>query len=92
MTKSDLNDAIAKALGVASPRMSRGSTEPKKLFLLVNEVLGLGLDVRLSKPNLARSICEIGGQNWSPNCESAGGTVTAHGLELVLKAVLKLTK
>lgn len=92
MTKADLNDAIAMALGVAPPRMSRGSTEPKKLFLLVNEVLGLGLDIRLSKPNLARSICEIGGQSWSPNCESAGGTVTTHGLELVLEAVRQLTK
>jgi len=72
--------------------MSTGSTESKELFLLINQVLGLGLDTHLTKPDLAREIAEIGGQNWNPTCESTGSTVTAEGLNLVLRAVRTLTQ
>lgn len=71
--------------------MSTGSTESKKLFVEVNIVLGLGLDNRLSKPDLARAICEVAGESWSPECESRGGTVTVVGLESVYNSVLRLT-
>ena len=91
MTKEEINDAIAHRLGMRPPRMSTGSTESKPLFLLINEALGLGIDPKLSKPELARQIAEIGGQHWNPNCESRGSTVTAQGLSLVLKAVEVLT-
>ena len=92
MKKSELNDAIAALVGFKSPKMSTGSTESKKLFLQVNQVLGLGLDVSLSKPELAREIVEIGGQTWSPMCESRGSTVTKVGLEMVLSAVEALVR
>ena len=67
--------------------MSTGSTEPKEIFLLVNDVLGLGLSETLTKPELARAITEAAGLNWSATAESRGGTVTADGLSHVLRAV-----
>lgn len=85
--KSDLVAAIATELGVEPPRMSTGSTEPKEIFLLVNEVLGLGLPTGLTKPELARGIVESSGEVWTATCESRGGTVTAEGIQRVLDAV-----
>jgi hypothetical protein len=67
--------------------MSTGSTEPKELFVLVNDQYGLGLNSRLRKPELARGIVESAGQIWHPDYESRGDTVTAEGLQAVLTAV-----
>lgn len=85
--KADLVASIAAELGVEMPRMSTGSTEPKEIFLLANDVLGLGLPARLTKPALARAVVESSGEVWTATCESRGGTVTAEGLERVLVAV-----
>lgn len=85
--KVELVAAIASALGVDTPKMSTGSTEPKEIFLLANEVLGLGLSTNLTKPELARGIVESSGAVWTATCESRGGTVTAEGIERVLAAV-----
>jgi hypothetical protein len=85
--KAQLVDTIAAELGVETPRMSTGSTEPKEIFLLVNDVLGLGLSSRLTKPELARAIVEASGEVWTATCESRGGTVTAEGIHKVLQAV-----
>ena len=78
---------IATLIGVSTPPMSTGSTEPKAIFIAVNRQLGLGLDEHLTKPELARAIVEASGDRWSPDCESRGGTVTSHGLTKVLSAV-----
>lgn len=67
--------------------MSTGSTEPKTIFLLVNEALGLGLSPRKTKPELAKAIVEASGEVWGPSCESRGGTVTLEGLQAVRQAV-----
>lgn len=67
--------------------MSTGSTEPKKIFLLVNEYLGLGVRPEASKAEMAKCIVEAGGQRWLPDFESRGGTVTRQGLNAVLGAV-----
>jgi len=37
LSKAELVAEIADVLGVESPRMSTGSTEPKEIFTLVNE-------------------------------------------------------
>jgi hypothetical protein len=87
ITKADMVIEIAGCLGVESPKMSTGSTEPREILLLVNDVLGLGLDRRLSKPELARAIVESAGFAWSPGFESRGSTVTREGLAAVLRAV-----
>jgi len=85
--KSDLVWIIAETIGVDPPRMSTGSTVPKEIFLLVNDSLGLGLDPRMTKPEMAKSIVELSGCAWPATAESRGGTVTADGLRAVLRAV-----
>jgi hypothetical protein len=67
--------------------MSTGSTEPRTIFAMVNDCLGLGLDVRLGKPGLARGIVEASGSAWHPDYESRGATVTKKGLLAVLESV-----
>jgi len=86
-SKTELNSLIATTLGFEPPPMSSGSTESKRLFVLVNETLGLGINNQLSKPEMARCIVEAAGFTWSPICESAGSTVTREGLNRVLVAI-----
>ena len=87
-TKEELVAEIAGLLGVRPPPMSTGSTEPRRIFELVNEVLGIGLPVEhLTKPELARAIVESAGHVWPATAESSGGTVTNTGLVAVLNAV-----
>ena len=92
-TKEDIVLEIARAIGLKMPPpMSTGSTEPKAIFIAVNEELGLGLENRSTKPELARGIVESAGRDWSLDCESRGGTVTKSGLLEVLEAVKFFTK
>ena len=83
--KADLVAAIAGEIGVATPHMSTGSTEPREIFELVNDTLGLRLSG--TKPELARGIVEASGEAWLAEYESRGGTVTKDGLNAVLRAV-----
>ena len=85
--KVDIVHQLALEIGVPPPPMSSGSTEPRIIFVLVNDRLGLGIDERLGKPDLARGIVEASGQNWHPDYESRGATVTKSGLLAVLDAV-----
>lgn len=86
--KADIVAEIAHALSVAAPPMSTGSTEPREIFTLVNDRLGLGIDPRSGKPEMARGIVEACGASWHPDFESRGATVTKAGLLAVLEAVL----
>jgi hypothetical protein len=88
-TKEQIVSEIAGQLGVVAPPMSTGSTEPRRIFDLINETLSLGLSSSLTKPQLARAIVESAGITWPTTAESAGGTVTAIGLTLVSDAVKK---
>lgn len=83
---------IASMLGLQAPTMSTGSTEPRAIFTMANQQLGLGLDETLAKPDLARGIVEATGAKWLPEYESRGSTVTAAGLEAVALAVGALTE
>jgi|688.fasta_scaffold1049804_2 hypothetical protein len=85
--KSEINAEIATLIGVTPPHMSTGSTESKRLFELINEILGLGIPQKLTKPELARAIVESAGATWAADCESRGSTVTAAGMQRVLDAV-----
>jgi hypothetical protein len=87
LTKGEIVDRIARLVGVPAPKMSTGSTEPREVFILVNDALGLGLPDRGTKPDLARGIVEAAGFLWEPDYESRGSTVTREGLVAVLKAV-----
>lgn len=88
--KKDIVQDIADLLGVVPPPMSTGSTEPKAILEAVNDVLGLGLDKSLTKPELARAIVEADGLTWGVHDESRGGTVTTSGLEKVRNVVARL--
>lgn len=85
--KVDVVRSIALMLGVDPPRMSTGSTEPREIFALVNDRLGLGIRDRATKPELARGIVEASGNLWAPDYESTGATITREGLEAVEAAV-----
>jgi hypothetical protein len=86
--KSEIVVEIAKTIGVTPPPMSTGSTEPRAIFALVNDRLGLGLDQRLPKAELAAAIVASSGASWHPDYESRGATVTKDGLLAVLATVL----
>lgn len=86
-TKADIVWEISAKLGVEAPKMSTGSTEPRAIFDIVNDNLGLGIDVECTKPEIAREIVESSGMTWNADYESRGGTVTKSGLEAVLSAV-----
>lgn len=85
--KVDIVVEIARAIGVPPPPMSTGSTEPRGIFELVNDRLGLGVDPTSGKPELARGIVEASGGTWHPDYESRGATVTKSGLLAVLDSV-----
>lgn len=87
MQKRDIVVEIAYVLGREAPKMSTGSTEPRAIFDMVNETLGLGFPSRLTKPEMARAIVESTGEVWAPDFESRGGTVTKKGLEAVRDAL-----
>jgi hypothetical protein len=88
-SKSELIEAISGLLGVRDvPRMSTGSTEPREIFDVINDTLGLGLDTKsMTKPEIARGIVEAAGVRWQPTFESRGGTVTREGLLAVYDSV-----
>lgn len=90
MTKAEVVAEIAALLGVETPHMSTGSSEPKRIFELANEVLGLGLAPELLKPELARAVAQSAGLSWSATCESRGARVTLEGLLQVRDAVSQL--
>ena len=92
ISKQDLIADISSMLGIPAPKVSTGSTEPKELFILVNDLLGLAIPTNLQKPDMAQQIVEFSGGTWTADCESSGGTVTHLGLEKVRDAVSFFTR
>lgn len=92
ISKEALIQEISIMLGMPSPKVSTGSTEPKELFVLISELLGLAIPGNLQKPDMAQQIVELSGGTWSAECESTGGTVTHLGLERVRDAVSFFTR
>ena len=87
ISKEELIIEIALMLDIPSPKLSTGSTEPKELFMLINDLLGLAIPSNVQKPDMAKQIVELSGGTWTLDCESAGGTVTHLGLQKVRDAV-----
>ena len=90
-TKTQLVKAIADRIDVPPPPMSTGAKEPKAIFVLAAEHIGLGTSAKASKPELAQAICEAAGVSWSLGDYSRGDTITNSGLAKVLEAVEMLT-
>lgn len=89
MTKAEVVAEIARRLGFEPPPMSTGSTEPRLLFTMVIDRLGIETQAS-TKHGLARAIIEAADGEWRPEFASAGGTVTLEGLRAVLHAVSSL--
>lgn len=85
--KDEIVGEIAAMLNADPPRMSTGSTEPKAIFLLANDRLGLGIPSNVTKQEMARRIVEASGGVWAPQFESRGATITREGLDAVRQAV-----
>jgi hypothetical protein len=92
ITKKAVVDDIARLIGVNLPHFSTGSTEPRTIFDQINQELGLGINQRHTKPEMAREIVLAAGFHWNPSMESSGGTVTLEGLLSVREAVELLVK
>ncbi len=86
-SKAWLVAEIAKLLNIEAPALSTGSTEPKTLFVAINDRLGLAIPTSWSKAEMGKAIVEYSGSSWLPDFESRGGTVTRSGLHAVLEAV-----
>lgn len=89
MNKAETVAEISYRLGFEPPRMSTGSTEPRLLFTMVIDRLGIETEAT-TKHGLARAIVESAGGIWHQGFESVGGTVTLGGLIAVLQAVESL--
>jgi hypothetical protein len=87
ISKEELILEIALMLEIPSPKLSTGSTEPKELFMLINDLLGLAIPSNIQKPDMAKQIVELSGGTWTLDSESTGGTVTHLGLQKVRDAV-----
>ena len=87
MGKEEIARLITDKIGVSPVIFSRGSTEPKKLFVQIANAIGLKFSEDLSKTELAKIIVESSGILWLDNFESTGGTVTKEGLLAVKNSV-----
>ena len=87
MQKDEIANYITNKIGVSPVNFSRGSTEPKELFIQIAIAIGLEFSNDMSKPELAKLIVERSGNKWHSNFESNGATVTKEGLEAVKNAV-----
>lgn len=92
-TKQEALDRLSALLGVERLVVGKGSTEPKRAFVLAIERLGLPISTALRKPELGQAIAAAAGLPWGPECDSrhtpsgGGGTVTLAGLNRVIEAV-----
>lgn len=87
MQKDEIARYITSKIGVSPVNFSRGSTEPKELFVQIATAIGLEFSKDISKIELAKLIVESSGNFWHPHFESNGATVTKDGLDAVKKAV-----
>lgn len=92
-TKNEIVDEILQRLGHDVVGATRGSTGYKDALEAIVRDLGLPLDIRLSKPELAQGIVEYAGGTWHERFDSratpsgGGSTVTVSGFRAVLEAL-----
>ena len=87
MQKEQIAEYITNKLGVSPVSFSRGSTEPKELFVQIATAIGLEFSSSSTKPSLAKLIVESSGMKWHPHYESNGATITKAGMLAVKDAV-----
>lgn len=87
MGKEEIARLITDKIGVSPVIFSRGSTEPKTLFIQTANAIGLKFAEDIAKTELAKIIVESAGIIWLEHFESSGGTVTKEGLLAVKDSV-----
>lgn len=91
-------DEIASLIGRAPRKASRGGTEPREALTDIIRALGLEIDESLPKTRLAAAIARLGGEVWTPECDSegtpsgGGGTITNVGLDTLIRSVRTLAR
>jgi hypothetical protein len=87
-SKQEIMDEISEITSIPKFHVSTGSTEPRAFFVALATQLGI-IDFMnsTSKPELAKSICQALGSDWTEECESKGSTVTKIGLKKILDAL-----
>jgi hypothetical protein len=83
-SKQEIMDEISNLTRIPKFRCSSGSTEPREFFLALAEQLGIHEGIpAMTKPEIAKHLCQSLGGVWTEECESSGGTVTRAGLEVL---------
>lgn len=87
-SKQEIMNEISDITSIPKFRVSTGSTEPRAFFVALATQLGI-IDILNSntKPELAKSICQALGTDWTEDCESRGSTVTKIGLKKILDSL-----
>lgn len=92
-TKQDLLTKMCRQLGVRVQTVGVGSSLPSDVFEEAARRVGVPLG---SMPDIGYAIASKAGFPWGPGCDSTGSvsgggsTVTAEGLEVIVKALDKL--
>jgi hypothetical protein len=92
-TKQDLLNQICDLVGLPRAAVGRGSSLPSHVFNAVARRVGVGLG---SMPEIGERVAHKAGMAWGPECDSrgsvsgGGSTVTADGLEILIRALNKL--
>lgn len=88
ISKQEIMDEISQLTGIPKFYVSSGSTEPREFFISLATQLGIMEFMNsASKPELAKSICQALGGDWTEECESRGSTVTKVGLQKILDSL-----
>lgn len=94
-TKQVIVEDICRALGIELLAVYRGSSVPVEIFQEASRRFGVPMD---AMPAVGRAVALKAGLDWTPECDSTGtpsgggSTVTAEGLEVMLKAIRRLSR
>ncbi|EFQ84273.1 hypothetical protein HMPREF0063_10989 [Aeromicrobium marinum DSM 15272] len=83
---------LSALVGAPPEGLGPGSKERKTLLVNLAAALGLTVDTDADKPELARQISTLLGMAWTPDCWSAGHTITLVGLNRLLSGTHREVK
>lgn len=92
-TKQDLLSELCQVLGLRAHRVGTGSSLPSEVFHVIATRFQLPNG---SMPEIGRALAAKAEVAWGPDCDSTGSvsgggsTVTAEGLEVMIRSVRKL--
>ena len=97
-TKQELVDEICSLLQIGPYELGVGSSEPAEFLFSLAKKLGVEIGGARGKPEVARSIVEFSGLDWTIDCDSSltksggGSTVTTTGISRLLEATRLLVE